>query len=297
MNRPPPTTPGPRADLAVASKACKNPNQDAGAVYAGTHCSAVAIADGLGSSFDAHVASNLAIKIFLAGVQEYDQQAARITPSTVHQLWERAVRALAHRQAQNPMRYRDQANALQTTLTTVIELDDSYLISYLGNGSLYHIRGDFWHFWERRWPWCVTDLMLGHAFLNETGKDTLYGILTPQGLTAEVRFCQLWKDTRYGDLLVLCSDGISSPDHQRVGRDAGDKLWAEVNPHLDALLNQHLKAYFAQLRPAHANNASLTQALEALLQAQTFDDDATLAILVSHQACDYYLKQHLDTMA
>jgi len=286
-----------RADLAVASKPFKDPNQDAGDIYHGQHCSALAIADGLGSSLDAHLASTLAVRNFLAGVADLDRQAQTIDPDAVRQIWERMVRALAHRSTNNPARYRHQPQALQTTCTAVIELPDSYLISYLGNGSIFHIRGDFWSFWERRWPWCVTDLMLGHSFLNETGKDTLYGIVGPSGLTAEVRFLQLWKDTTYGDLLVLCSDGISSPDHLRVGRDANDKLWLEVNPHIDALLNQFLKPYFAQLGQPGDTATGLAQALQTFLAAQTFDDDATIGILVSRQARDYYLAHHPGTTA
>lgn len=289
------TGPGHHADLAVGSKPFKNPNQDAGEVYRGKHCSAVAIADGLGSSFDAHIASTLAVKVFLAGVYDLDQQGKVINADAVRQLWQLVARALAHRFTNNAARYREQPQALQTTLATVIELADSFLISYLGNGSIFHIRGDFWSFWERRWPWCVTDLMLGHSFLSETGKDTLYGIVAPSGLTAEVRFLQLWKDTAYGDLLVLCSDGISSPDHLRVGRDAGDKLWLEVNPHLDTLLNQCLKPYFTQLEQRGDTAAGLAQALQMFLQAQTFDDDATVGILVSHHARDYYLTHHPGT--
>jgi serine/threonine protein phosphatase PrpC len=255
----------------------------------------VAIADGLGSSLDAHIASALAVKVFLAGVADLDRPANGIETAAVRQIWGRVVRALTHYYKQNALRYHKQPQALQTTLTTVIELADSYLISYLGNGSIFHVRGDFWSFWERRWPWCVTDLMLGHSFLNETGKDTLYGILAPTGLTAEVRFLQLWKDTTYGELLVLCSDGISSPDHLRVGRDANDKLWSEVNPPLDALLNQFLRPYFTQLGPQDDTAAGLARALHTFLQAQTFDDDATIGILVSPRVKDYYVAHHSGT--
>ena len=291
------TSPRQHADLAVGSKPFKDPNQDAGEVYHGTHHSALAIADGLGSSFDAYIASTHAVKVFLAGVQEFDRQARDITIEAVRQLWDRIVRALAHRYTNYPTRYREQPHALQTTLMTVIECADSYLISYLGNGSILHVRGDFWSFWERRWPWCITDLMLGHSFLNDTGKDTLYGIVAPTGLTAEVRFLQVWKDTRYGDLLVLCSDGISSPDHLRVGHDANNKLWLEVNPYVDALLTRFLKPYFAQLGQQGDTSVALAHALQTFLHAQTFDDDATVGIIVSQYARDYYLTKHPDTRA
>lgn len=285
------------ADLAVESKAFKDPNQDAGQVYRGMHYSALAIADGLGSSFDASIAATLAVKNFLAGVEDLDHQASNINPGAVRQLWDRVARALEHRYATHPARYRDQPHALQTTLTTVIECADSYLISYLGNGSILHVRGDFWSFWERRWPWCVTDLMLGHSFLSDTGKDTLYGIVAPTGLTAEIRFLQVWKDTSYGDLVVLCSDGVSSPDHLRVGHDANDKLWLEVNPHVDALLTRFLKPYFAQLGQQGNTSAALAHTLQTFLHAQTFDDDATVGIIVSAHARDYYCTNHPGTGA
>lgn len=291
------TIPRQHADLAVESKAFKDPNQDAGEIYRGMHYSALAIADGLGSSFDACIASTRAVKVFLAGVQEFDCLARAITIEVVRQIWDRVVRALADHYNNDPARYREQPHALQTTLTTVIECANSYLISYLGNGSILHVRGDFWSFWERRWPWCVTDLMLGHSFLSDTGKDTLYGIVAPTGLTAEIHFLQVWKDTRYGDLLVLCSDGISSPDHLRVGHDANDKLWMEVNPHVDVLLTRFLKPYFAQLGQHGDTSAALAHTLQTFLHAQTFDDDATVGIIVSQYARDYYLTNHPSTGA
>ena len=294
---PTPTGSRDHADIAVGSKPSKDPNEDAGAVYSGQHCSAVAIADGLGSSFDAHIAADLAVRVFLACVEELDRQATVMDVSAVQQLWDRVAEALHDYYTQHCLRYREQPKALQTTLTTVIELEKRYLISYLGNGSIFHIRGDFWSFWERRWPWCVTDLMLGHSFLSAIGKDALYGIIAPTGLTASVRFLELWKDEEYGDLFVLCSDGISSPDHLRIGRDANDKLWIEVNPYLDALLNQFLKPYFAQLGPQVDTMAMLTQTLEMFLDAQTFNDDGTLGIMISRQARDYYLAQHPSIIA
>ena len=286
-----------RVDIAVESKSSKELNQDAGTVYLGQHCSAVAIADGVGSSFDAHIAAELAVRVFLAGVEELDQQAIVMDVCAVRQLWGRVAQELRSYYTQHPIHYRERPTALQTTLATVIELEERYLISYLGNGSLFHIRGDFWSFWDRRWPWCITDLMLGHSFLGDTGKDVLYGIIAPIGLTAGVRFLELWKDKEYGDLLVLCSDGISSPDHLRIGRDANDKLWIEVNPYLDALLNQFLKPYFAQLGQQVDTRAMLMQTLDMFLKAQTFNDDATLGIVISRQARDYYLAQHPGTTA
>ena len=276
----------------MGSKPFKDPNQDAGDIYRGEHCSAVAIADGLGSSFDAHIASKLAVEVFLTGVQEFDRQDREITIETVHQLWDHVPDALAHYCNSNPARYLDQPHALQTTLMTVIELTDSYLISYMGNGSILHVRGDFWSFWERRWPWCVTDLMLGHSFLNDTGKDTLYGIVAPTGLTAEIRLLQVWKDIKYGDLLVLCSDGISSPDHLRIGYDPDHKLWLEVNPHVYALPTQFIKPYFAQIGQQCNPSVVLGGALQTFLDAQTFDDDATVGAIVSQSAREYYLANH-----
>lgn len=199
---------------------------------------------------------------------------------------------------------------LQTTFTTIIELEDSYLVSYLGNGSILYIRGDFWSFWGRRWPWCVTDLMIGHSFLNETGKETLYGIVGPSGLTARVRCLQLWKDTECGEILALCSDGISSPDNLRVGNDTHNKLWIEVNPHIDVFINTILKQYFEntgrQITPLsllekmtpvesmarHTETLSLLEnTLEDFLEGRIFDDDATLGVLISPRAREHYLEK------
>lgn len=292
-----PTFPQPGADLAVASKAAKDPNQDACGVYRGRHYSAIALADGLGSSFDAHIAAQLAVDAFLTGVQEYDQLIPHLGTPALRQLWTRVARAVAAQYTAHRERYRGYPQALQTTLLTLVDLPDSYLLSYLGNGSILHVRGDVWRFWERRWPWCVTDLMLGHSYLSASGKDTLYGVVAPSGLSAAVRILQVWKDPAYGDILVLCSDGVSSSDHLRVGRDANNKLWSEVNPHVDALLTHGLKTYFAQCTAPGDSSAALTTTVQALLTAHTFDDDATLGLLVAPAARAYYRTKHQDAGA
>lgn len=68
----------PHADLAVCSKSSNATNQDVGGLYQGRYLSAIAVADGLGSSFDAHIASRLAVKIFLTEVKERDTLSTTI---------------------------------------------------------------------------------------------------------------------------------------------------------------------------------------------------------------------------
>ncbi len=279
-------------DIAVRSKTTKSINQDACASYQGQNCSAVVIADGLGSSFDAHIASTLAARSFLTAVQALDRQKKDITMKEVKALWKNTADTLKNYYERHKEKYADKSHPLQTTMATILSLEESYMISYIGNGSILYVRGDFWHFWDRRWPWCVTDFMVGHSFLEENGKETLYGILTPQGLTASVRLLQVSKDPDYGEILVLCSDGISSPDYLRVGYDANQKLWMEVNPHLERLLNESLRHYFEKIAQKVHSVDELNKTIAQFLQERTFDDDATLGIFVSQKAIDHYCQKN-----
>src|SRR5262245_37043706 len=127
--------------------------------------------------------------------------------------------------------------------------------------------------------------MMGDTFLNEDGRETLEGFLSPAGIRGHVHIMQVEKNPSCGELFILCSDGLHSPDHLHLGQDRNHKLWLEVNPHLVALLNTALRDYFEE-------RTSLQAMVENFLATQTFGDDATLALLVSSQAGLYFRERH-----
>jgi serine/threonine protein phosphatase PrpC len=278
------TLPGVAAAATVTSKST---NQDSWQLRCSDKFCALAVADGLGTSFDAHLAASIVATAF---VEECDSLTAPgLIPGTssVNSVWKSVAHQLRDHYLKNPDRYFEQSAPLQTTLLALIDSGDTYLFTYLGNGSLLYLRGDFWRFKGRDWPWCSTDLIVSHSFLDNSGRSRLYGIIGPNGLTAEPNMGVLSKDQRYGEFLILCTDGISSADSLKVGRDPQEKLWLEANKNLEHLINHALPRFLSELAMDAPPEQALGETLNAYLAGQSFDDDATVAVLVSRQAIAY----------
>src|SRR5262249_13690232 len=163
-----------------------------------------------------HIAASIATTTFIAECNRLTDPAMASSSGTVNSIWTGVAKRLHEHYVGSPERYSGQSAPLQTTLLALIDTGDNYLFTYLGNGSLLYLRGDFWRFKGRDWPWCSTDLMVGHSFLDDSGQDRLYGLVGPNGLTAQPNVGAVSKDQRYGEFLILCTDGISSADHIRT---------------------------------------------------------------------------------
>jgi serine/threonine protein phosphatase PrpC len=252
---------------------------------------AVAIADGVGSSRDAHVASMLVVERFMHRIRRDFLKSSCKDSKIIDLAWSDAGAALHEYYDSQDHLYKSAKGAvLQTTLITLVESHNEYHLRYIGNGSTWLLRGDFWEFPAHIWPWAMCDLLVGHAYLNEAGRDELYGVLSPFGISASARSVRVSKDLERGEIFLMMTDGISSPDHQKTGRDPSGKMWGEINPHLAALVQGHLPSLMKSLiaedaarRPAHAKAA-----LDEFLEQQKFEDDATIALVVSARSIEYY---------
>jgi PPM family protein phosphatase len=212
------STSGKASIKAIASKAAKSVNEDACTLFAGEYVSLVAIADGLGTSVDCHLAARLATEAIGAAALRLEQSREQVRIDTVEELWKSVGEAIPAFYAGHRDRYGDAPSPLETTLLFILDLPGYYVVSYLGNGSVWLIRGDYWQFLPRRWPWCLTDLLVGHTSLSETGRDVLFGTVGPTGLTSVPTTLALSKDPTHGEILLITTDGISSRDH---GADSG----------------------------------------------------------------------------
>lgn len=281
--------------LVTSTKTAKPKNQDYCKKYEGKYISAVAIADGLGSSIDAHEASKIVVENFLKNIKESDikgTESIKLDAEDIIEFWQKNAIKLNEFYKLHEEKYENEQNVLQTTLITVVELDDRYLISYTGNGSILYIRGDFWSFWNKRWPWCISDLMTGHSIIGENGREVLYGYLGPNREdSSDLKILNINKDKRFGDILVLTTDGICSSDQNKVGReDSTNKLWAEINPHIEKLINEYFVDYFKKVIDGENEGEEiLEKTIEKFLDEETFEDDATVGIIMSKKAIEYYL--------
>lgn len=270
------------AVIGAATRTLKQQNEDTIAVHKGPRVCAIALADGLGSSVDGHLAASLASGAFIEAVKAREIAGQPFDFEAIREIWRSAAdRIVAHFQ-EHRAQYEGARAPLQTTLIALISTKDLYYLSYLGNGSAWLVRGDFLQFKTRRWPWCLSDLMVGHTALDHKGRDVLYGILGPAGPTTEIAIHAVNMDPLKGEMFILTSDGISSSDHLRLGPDKSGKLWIEVNPLIEKLLMSYLappKTPDSQTRSLADD--TLTDILQRFLAESTLDDDATVGVFIS----------------
>ena len=278
------------AVCASASKASKQTNEDAHAHFRGEHLAFVAIADGLGSSPDCHIASGLVIDSIDRYLRRLDRPDASLSMKDVTELWTTVAATIENFCQGNPRKYPEGSHPLETTLLFAVDLPENYVISYVGNGSVWLVRGDYWEFLPRRWPWCIADLLIGHSSFSPQGREVLYGTLGSIGLTSAPHTLFISKDQTCGEIIMLTTDGISSRDHARIGEDANHKLWQEVDPHIRVILENDVPPY---LRTALAigeeqRSVHLQSAIDHFLTPITFDDDATIGVLVADKVFHYF---------
>ena len=272
---------------AAASKGNKNPNQDAFLVSDFGSRKLLCIADGVGSAQDAHLASRLVVAEASASVGEL-LQSKEISFKALSTVWLGVAEKLKQLYTQNRQLYPPGVTALQTTLLTVIEDSEQYWVGMLGNGSVLLVRGDFFHFPQHVWPWCVTDLFVSHQVLDAVGNARLVGYLSGEGQVGAPRFCCLRKDQVDGEFLIVTTDGVNSIDQTKELRDHSGRIAHLVNPLVISLFTQYLRTVVTGQSTGVALQAELQQALERFLDSSHFDDDATVGVLLSARAVSLY---------
>jgi serine/threonine protein phosphatase PrpC len=283
----------------AASKPSKSLNEDCCAFYSGNKFSAIAIADGVGSSSFSYLASKLAVEEFIKKIKEYDEHNNKIDEMGVVSIYNEISKKIEIEcvKLKEQKKLNNIQNMMQTTLITLVETDDRYILNYIGNGSIWYIRGDFWKFdlTKRIWPWCITDLMLGHSIPNAEGKEVLEGYIGPEFNPENYIQCMsVFKNKKYGEIFVLTTDGISSSDHLIIGIDNNNKVWIEINIYIQNLLERYLIKFFHDFKESKTGNISLRSYIEKFLNDNTFNDDATLGLLISPKVIESYLNVNAD---
>lgn len=252
----------------------------------------VAIADGVGESIGAEEASKFVTKEFV----EIFKELEKVDFNSIMEIWTKLGESMKKKyseyiKSKNIDFNRVLTGFLETTLLVVIELEDSYIITYLGNGSIWYVRGDFWEFLDnrRKWPWCIEDLLIPHT--TYVGEEALYGILDSNGLRGSPSIMQIKKDLERGEIFILTTDGISSKDQLKVYGKNGESNYEtpgrlEINDNIYNILLM-LKDYFNNFE-----NDSLSTKIVEFLESRKFDDDATLAILIGDKAVQYFKSKY-----
>ncbi|MCS7075457.1 MAG: protein phosphatase 2C family protein [Bacteroidia bacterium] len=264
-------------------------NQDASWVGYCNSYKVMAVADGLGS----YELADLAAMYVCSGIAEYSQKQSSKTfdMQSAFMYAQNVLKAKANEYLQKNNLDSTQTDLFATTLIVAVETEDEFICGYCGNGGIFHIRGNFDHFQNNQYlPWNAINYLNPHTVQNAQGKEALYKYLSLQGSMVEYTptILRISKDKDwYGDMLLICTDGIFSNDQVQVGKDSKNNLWIQGEKTITLL--------YEYLKPLPTTEKKLAEQIEQYLDYlrihKLLDDDATLAICISQTMLKYHLKR------
>jgi PPM family protein phosphatase len=221
---------------AVATISSKAVNQDAAAVLENTEipCKGVVVTDGLGSHYGAELAATQTVELFRASVARCSLNSG-VDICAICAEAVRMLRAYIDDHASTLPEHLDVTNAFGTTMLIALNEPTRLQLGYVGNGAMIHLRGDFTEFPDRQLlPWSAINYLNPHS-ISRNGRNILYKFLSPTVSTEQSTptVLTLTKDLAFvGDIVLVCSDGISSYDQTRIGADAEGNIWINGEPSL-----------------------------------------------------------------
>lgn len=261
--------------IAAATLGSGKRNEDAVGSVSSLPYKFLAVADGLGSFAMPDIASKTIIQSIQADLPEtYDQL-------DFYALFKSAKQSLIDLE-ENETHEADEVDQERygTTLICMAESDSEITLAYVGNGSVWHLRGNYMQTTGATdVPWGAQNLLNPHS-VNVNGREALYKLISDdQDFGKAVpSIIRLEKDPVEGDVLIITTDGIDSPDQRRIGKN--DKgTWQRQNTLLISLYDLIHSASTDGLQ----DDQQLKNLLEDYLSSNKteFMDDASLGILLT----------------
>jgi len=245
----------------------------------------VIVADGLGS----HYKSELSSKYCVEKLKE-KLELIEILPIRFKDIFAEVKKELenfAERELSNEDRSK---TSLGTTLICAVEFPDEYQIAYVGNGSIWQISGNFNHFnSSRSLPWNSINLLNPHN-REEDGQSKMFKYLSIADVStipSEIRLSK--NEDTYGDIIVICTDGVYTSDEAKMGPDSKGVLWV-MGEETMIKLYKALNGLFIN-SPDKITESNLQLELENYLtllkEADIMDDDTTLGVIISEKTIHY----------
>lgn len=274
--------------IATATTTNKSENQDCKGEFECKIFNAIFIADGLGTFKYAQQSSERVIDLFKTQASDlYDNAGKNLKPKFI-EIFKKAKEKLIDFANENINEEdKNEQNLFGTTAITVFETDETITVAYVGNGAIWHIRGNFNEFPDAYlFPWNAVNYLNPHT-IPEGGKEALYRLISNSDDFSECvpTVFEIEKDKNVGDIFMICTDGIYSADQLKAGKN--DKgVWVRYEPAMLKLF-EYLKHFFKnnQLYNKESVEQTINMYLEEL--KSTFDDDATMGILITTEALNY----------
>lgn len=210
------------------------------------------IADGVTNSRFGGEAAQITVDTFYEELERVDSLKRKITRRMLKNAYQSAVgklrEAALHKLAKK--------EGYETTVMAIIEAENAFVITYLGDGRIYLVRGDL----EQG-----IQLMVTHGVGGVLG-----GALGPYGLVGKPVYIEHSKSFNSGEIIIAGSDGAFE-----VGNGA---IKATVIKMLEKLADRNVLFNDINLQQA------ITAVLEDMFNQGLISDDATLGIVVSDKA-------------
>lgn len=265
---------------ASASITNKSENQDAHAVLRNT----LIVTDGLGSLQHAKTAAKFVAGYFKDTLTKDPQQDLTILFADA----KRYLTEIAQEEKRESEKTEvEPGSSYGTTAIVVREEAYGYTGAYAGNGALWHIRGNFTDFpAPYLFPWNAINYLNPHS-IPENGKEALYRLISDSDamIEASPSIVSISKDHYFGDIIMICTDGVHSADQFDAGTNSKG-VWVKYE--------EQMLRFFNLLKEFFSNTGNFDQqGVQNFLSRYTesirpvIDDDATLAIFISSQAFRY----------
>jgi len=170
------------------------------------------VADGMGGHRFGRVASRLA---GLTAIREYYHDPSRNVSQSLQKALQSANRRLVRAGQRDPA-----YGGMATTLVTAVVRGDELYVANVGDSRVYLAReGQLWRL-SKDHSWVAAEVALGGLSLAEARRHPWRNILTRSiGSRPSVKVDVFWGRVRCGDILLLCSDGLSDKVRDReIGR-------------------------------------------------------------------------------
>lgn len=179
----------------------------------------------------------------------------------------------------------DKTQAFGTTLICALELKDKYIVAYIGNGSIWHIRGNFHSFSPQRYlPWNAINLLNPHT-VEENGKEALYKFFALEASQIQITpsVVEINKDNElFGDIIIISSDGLYSNDHNPIGKDREGNIWIAGEKKIELLFNQLKKLIKEKQFDKQLIDNCFDNYLKEISDSKLIDDDTTFGIIFNN---------------
>lgn len=246
----------------------------------------VVLGDGLGSHFLAEKGAEICVKELKFLLENFKEPKINY-----EDLFEKVLKKLKKEadSISEIKKVKSKENILGTTLICVIEYPNKFVIAYVGNGSIWQIRGNFTHFSSQRYlPWSSINLLNPHT-IDENGKEALYKYFSLNSTEENIRptIIEVSKDNQmFGDIFIISTDGLFSPDQTPVAKDKEGGLWISGETKM-SMLYETLQGFLKNCSTSKLGD-ELDGFCNKLIENKLIDDDTSFGVIITQQVINYH---------